>query len=112
LQKQATVQSDRAALQSEIGRLKQENVDLTDKISALQSDSAAMQRRLAELAPPAPPSPPAAVPPDKKDELKLPSREDMERMRSALNDAWQRVMDMILQLQKDLTRKNDSSVRL
>jgi chromosome segregation ATPase len=113
LQNQVTAQNDRAALQGEIARLKQENVELGDKVSALQSDSAAMQQRLSEIAPPPPPSsPPAAVPPDKKDELKLPSREDMERMRAALNDAWQRVMDMILQLQKDLTRKDDSSVRL
>jgi hypothetical protein len=53
------------------------------------------------------------VPSEKKDELKLPSREDMERARAALTDAWRRVIEMIDQLQKDITgNRGEPPVRL
>jgi predicted nucleic acid-binding Zn-ribbon protein len=110
LRKQMTAQDQRAAQQAEIAKLKDDNAALTDKLTALEIESARMQNEIAELKPPAPP---AAVPSDKKDELKLPSREDMERARAALTDAWRRVIEMIDQLQKDITgNRGEPPVRL
>jgi predicted nucleic acid-binding Zn-ribbon protein len=106
LQKQVTAQSDRSAQDAEIARLKDDNGALADRLAALETDNAMMQNEIAGMKPP-PPLPKAEVPPDKKDELKMPSREEMERARAALTDAWQKLMDMIGQLQKDMMGSRD-----
>jgi chromosome segregation ATPase len=111
LQKQITDPTDRNAQQAEIERLKKDNKDLTDKLASLEMGNAAMQSEIDALKPPVP-LPKAEVPPDKKDELKLPSREEMERARAAVVDAWRRVMEMIGQLQKDMMGKSEPPVRL
>lgn len=112
LQKRFADRTDRNAQQAEIERLKTENKELSDKMASLEMGNAALRAEIDALKPP-PPQPKAEVPADKKDELKLPSREDMERARAALTEAWQRLMDMIGQLQKDmLGGKNEPPVRL
>lgn len=92
------VPEERTALELEIGRLQDEVADL--------------KRELAELhEPPAPPRPPADLaprPPGKEGDaiIKLPSREDIDRATAALQRAWDRVVDMIGNLKKDLSRKS------
>lgn len=112
LQKQIADPTDRNVQRAEIDRLNDENKSLTDKLASLEASNALMQNELDALKPP-PPSPKAEVPSDKKDELKLPSREDMERAKAALGDAWRKLMDMIGQMQKDmLGNRGDPPVRL
>jgi predicted nucleic acid-binding Zn-ribbon protein len=114
LQKQVAAQNDRAAQQAAIAKLKDDNNTLTDRVAALEADNTRLQDEIAAMKPPPPPPvPQAQVPPDKKDELKLPSRQEMERARAALTDAWQRLMEMIGQLQKDmLGNRDEPPVRL
>jgi chromosome segregation ATPase len=114
LQKEVADRSANETQQADIERLKTEHKDLTDKLARLEMGNAAMQSEIDALKPPPPPpSPRADVPPDKRDELKLPSREDMDRARAALSDAWRRLMEMIGQLQRDmLGDRNDPPVRL
>lgn len=112
LQKRVADPTDRDAQRAEIERLKDENKNLTDKLASLEASNALMQNELDALKPP-PPLPKAEVPSDRKDELKLPSREDMERAKAALTDAWRKLMEMIGQMQKDmLGGKDNPPVRL
>lgn len=103
----AAVPEDRAALDAEIARLQTELGKLKDEIAKAQL-------------PPEPPRPPGDIPPQagqdqNKDrgqaqsqddaKLRLPSREEMERARAALERAWQHLVDMITQFQKDMMKK-------
>jgi uncharacterized protein YdcH (DUF465 family) len=108
LQKRVADQTDRNAQQAELNRLATANKELTDKVASLEIGNAAMRSEIDALKPPAP-LPRAEVPSDKKDELKLPSREDMERAGAAMSEAWRKLMDMITQLQKDIMRGKDES---
>jgi hypothetical protein len=96
-----SVPEDRAALEKEIARLQGEVVGLQDKVAGLKDEIARMRE------PPPPPRPPAdlAPPSDKGGGLKMPSDEDMARARAAIADAWQRLMDMLAHLQKEMLRK-------
>jgi chromosome segregation ATPase len=112
LQKRMADPADRNAQRAEIDQLKDENKSLSDKLASLEASNALMQNELDALKPPLP-LPKAEVPSDKKDELKMPSREDMERARAALTDAWRKLMDMLGQMQKDmLGGKDNPPVRL
>ena len=71
-----------------------------------------MQGELAALRePPLPPRPPAELaprPPDvtareSEDARRL--REDIERARGAIENAWRRLVDMLVNFQKDMMRK-------
>ncbi len=80
------VPEDRAALEKEIARL--------------QDEVAGLKTEIAGLRPPADLSSPV----EKRDDAaKL--REDMERARVALENAWRRLVDMIVTFQKDMMRK-------
>src|SRR5665811_447158 len=78
------VPEDRAALEKEIARLQDEVASLKTEIAGLRE--------------PPPPRPPAELtPPSAKNgdaQIKLPSREDMERARAAIEEAWRRLVDM------------------
>ena len=102
------VPEDRLALDAEIARLQRELGKLKDEIAKAQIE-------------PAPPRPPGDIPPQAgqgadKDQnqtqsqddtkLRLPSREEMERARAALDRAWKHLVEMISEFQKDLTRKD------
>ena len=88
------VPEDRAALEKEIARLQGEVASLKSELAALRE-------------PPPPPRPPADLTPpatDKsEDATKL--REDLERARAAFEHAWRRLVEMILNFQKDMMRK-------
>jgi hypothetical protein len=86
------VPEDRAALDKEIARLQ-------DEVTSLKAEVAALRE------PPPPPRPPAdlAPPSGRDDAAEL--REDMARARVALEGAWRRLVDMIVNLQKDMMRK-------
>jgi hypothetical protein len=88
------VPEDRAALEKEIARLQGEVASLKSEIAALRE-------------PPPPPRPPAELTPpttDKsEDATKL--REDLERARAAFEQAWRRLVEMIVNFQKDMMRK-------
>jgi len=84
------VPEDRAALEKEIARLQNEVTDL--------------KRELVELQPP-PPRPPAPVPDTSGRRLPVPSAEDVERARTYLEDAWRRLVEMLMNFQKDVMRK-------
>ena len=87
------VPEDRAALEKEIARLQEEVASLKTEVAALRE-------------PPPPPRPPAELTPpsDKSAEAKK-LREDIERARAAVENAWRRLVDMIVNLQKDMMRK-------
>jgi len=88
------VPEDRAALEKEIARLQGEVASLKSEVAALRE-------------PPPPPRPPAELTPpttDKsEDATKL--REDLERARAAFEQAWRRLVEMIVNFQKDMMRK-------
>lgn len=88
------VPEDRAALEKEIARLQDEVASLKTQISALR-------------APPAPPRPPADLtPPADKSAEAAKLREDLERARVAVENAWRRLVDMIVNFQKDMMHKS------
>ena len=101
LQKQLSALDQRAAQDAEVAKLKGENGALNDEIAAYQDQMQAMQKKLAELQPP-----PAGKGESRTGELKMPSKEDMERARAVLEDTWRRVVDMIQNLQKEWMRKS------
>jgi hypothetical protein len=88
------VPEDRAALEKEIARLQGEVASLKSEIAALRE-------------PPPPPRPPAELtpPPTEKSEDATKLREDLERARAAFEHAWRRLVEMILNFQKDMMRK-------
>jgi hypothetical protein len=86
------VPEDRAALEKEIARL--------------QDEVASLKQAVASLREPSPPRPPADLTPpsDKSDEAaKL--RADIERARVAVENAWRRLIDMLVGIHKDMLRK-------
>jgi hypothetical protein len=88
------VPEDRAALEKEIARLQDEVASLKTEIAGLR-------------APPLPPRPPADLTPPSgntgDDAIKL--REDIERARAAIENAWRRLVEIIANFQKDMMRK-------
>ena len=96
------VPEDRAALEKEIARLQDEVASLKAQLAA-QDDRRRRGARRPTLTPP-----PAAqtLPPmgdTDQDTAKL--REDLERARLAFENAWRRLVEMIVNLQKDMMRK-------
>ncbi len=76
---------DRQALENEIERLQRENAVLKNKLPPLANNPPAEKR-----------TEPA---------LKLPSDEDIERAMAVLEKAWRRLVEIIVNLQKDVMRK-------
>ncbi|HWK95595.1 MAG TPA: hypothetical protein VNR39_09235 [Pseudolabrys sp.] len=83
---------DRAALDAEIARLQGE----VTKLKAETAEAAPL-RPQAELTPRAGRDDSA---------LRLPTREEMERARAAVERAWRHMVDMIYDFQKDVTKKD------
>ena len=90
------VPEERTALEKVIGRLQ-------DEVASLKSELAALRE-------PRPPADLAPRPPGKEGDvvIKLPTQEDIDRATAALQRAWDRVVDMIGNLRKDLSRKSQS----
>jgi hypothetical protein len=85
------VAEDRAALEKEIARL--------------QDEVASLRQEVANLREPPPPRPPADLTPESKNDNARQLREDVERARVALENAWRRLVEMIVAFQKDMMRK-------
>ena len=87
---------------------------LKSDIVRLRDEIAMLRREVAALKEPPPPRPPAELtPPDKGPDvtIRLPPHEDVACARAFIEEAWRRLMDMIGQLQKDMTGKGDFSPR-
>lgn len=91
------VPDDRAALDSEIARLQGEVTQLKSEIAALRAPAAPL-RPPAELAP-------RAEGDAKSGGLRLPSDEDIQRARAAIQKLWRQFVDMVADFQKDVQRK-------
>ncbi len=86
------VPEDRAALEKEIARL--------------QDEVASLKKEIAGLREPPPPRPPVGLtPPGDKNDDAAKLREDIERARVAIEYAWRRLVEMIVNFQKDMMRK-------
>jgi len=90
---------DRAALEKEIGRLQDEVAGLKREIASLREPPP--PRPPADLSP----APPANLSPSGRHDDAERLRHDMERARLALENAWQRLVDMLVHFQKDMMRK-------
>lgn len=82
---------DRAALEKEIARL--------------QDEVAGLKQEVANLREPPPPRPPADLTPESKSDNVRQLREDVGRARVALENAWRRLVEMIVAFQKDMMPK-------
>lgn len=96
---------DRAALESEIGRLLDENAALRKQLEASRAPAPGETAPPAasvpnQQAPSAPLAPPAA-PKQSERELTLPSDADVNRMMSFLEKMWRRLLDMAERTQRD-----------
>jgi len=86
------VPEDRAALEKEIARLQ-------DEVASLKSEVAALRE-------PPPPRPPADLTPRSDKNVDVENlREDIARARVAVENAWRRLVEMIVNFQKDVMRK-------
>jgi hypothetical protein len=87
------VPEDRAALEKEIARLQDEVTSLKQQVAALRD--------------PEPPRPPADLtPPTTQNGRASELRADLARAKAAVQNAWQRVVDMIKGFQKDMMHKS------
>jgi len=96
------VPEDRAAFEKEIARLQDEIASLKSEIAALR-EPPPPPRPSADLTPMQPPADLTAPPDKSEDSTKL--REDLARARTAFENAWRRLVEIIVQLQKDMMRK-------
>jgi len=92
--------------------VRQTEQDESDKaIADLRDEIAGLKKEIASLRPPPPPPhpvPPDTVPPsDETGSVTL--KQDIARARGYIADAWQRLVDMIDKLQKDMLRKGDDN---
>jgi hypothetical protein len=89
------VPEDRAALEKEIARL--------------QDEVAQLKRQVASLHEPPPPRPPVDLTPREKSDNPGDNtaqlHENLARARVAIQHAWQRLVELIVTLQKDMMRK-------
>ncbi|HEY2756758.1 MAG TPA: hypothetical protein VGJ01_13600 [Pseudolabrys sp.] len=94
-----TVPEERAALEEEIERLRDQVEHLRQEIATLRASPPSS---------PSPPRPPGDLTPksDQGGGLKMPTDEDIARARAAVENAWRRLMEMMKNLQDDMTRKN------
>ena len=82
---------DRGALENEIARLQEENINLKKELLARGSQAQG----------------PVAKPPTANgDSYRHPANPDLDRMRVLVEEAWRRLVDMILTFQKDVLKKS------
>ena len=91
------VADDRSALDNEIARLQSENATLKKELLARGLD-------LPGGVKPAPPAPPVARGDDR--DLKLPSNAEFERMMAFLEKTWRRLVEIMVNLQRDVLKKS------
>lgn len=104
------VPDERAALDAEIGRLQAQNEASRSELDKLKAELAAREPTVTgKIDEPLPktdslkkPEPKVAEG-ERKIEIPLPSDRDMERMMSALEQAWRRLVDIANRVQKDVS---------
>jgi hypothetical protein len=95
------VPENRSELDADVARLQSD-------IARLQDEIAALRREVAALKDPPPPRPPADLTsPDKGPDvtIRLPTHDDVARARAFLEKTWQRLVEMITAVQKDMMQK-------
>jgi hypothetical protein len=86
------VPDERAALDTEIGRLQTENESLKAQLAARDSEATGKTAKML---------PKARSDGERKIEIPLPSDRDMDRMMSTVENAWRRLVEMAGRLQRD-----------
>jgi hypothetical protein len=92
------VPDERAALESEIARLQQENVALKRSLLTRGIELPSGVK--------ADPPPPVAKAPEREPSLKLPTEADLDRAVAFMKDVWRRLVEMMVELQRDIQRKS------
>ena len=107
-----TVPDERAAMDTEIGRLQADIVRLQAETERLKSQLAAREPTVSgKIEEPLPksdslkPVEPKAAESGRRIEIPLPSDRDMDRMMSFLERAWRRLIDMANRVQRDIDGK-------
>jgi hypothetical protein len=107
-----TVPDERAAMDTEIGRLQADIVRLQAETERLKSQLAAREPTVSgKIEEPLPksdslkPVEPKAAEGGRRIEIPLPSDRDMDRMMSFLERAWRRLIDMANRVQRDIDGK-------
>jgi len=94
-----------AALRNEIASLRR----LDGDVARLQDEVASLKKEIAGLKEPRPPRSRADLtqPSDKGADVsvRLPTHQDILRARDYLEDAWRRLVEMIISMQKDIMRR-------
>jgi hypothetical protein len=106
------VPDERAALDAEIGRLREENEGFKTELEKLKAELAAREPTVTgKIDEPLPktdslkkPEPKVAEG-ERKIEIPLPSDRDMDRVMSFLEQAWRRLVEMANRMQKDVGGK-------
>src|SRR4051812_41342505 len=99
------VPDERLALESEIGRLQRDNAELK---KSLLSRGLELPSGVVAQAPVAPPVPPANVPDTSAKEPKMPSDAELDRAFSFMKNVWRRLVDMMVDLQRDIQNQKKS----
>ena len=98
------VPDERAALDSEIGRLQAENEKLKDQLAS--REPAPTPGKIEDALPKSDKQvAPNSADSQRKIEIPLPSDQDMDRVMSFLERAWRRLIDMASRVQKDASGK-------
>ena len=96
------VPDERAALENELSRLQRDNAELK---KSLLSRGLELPSGIVAEAPVAPPVPPANVPDASAKEPKMPSDAELDRAFSFMKNVWRRLVDMMVDLQRDIQKK-------
>jgi hypothetical protein len=102
------VPDERAALDTEIGRLEADNEKLKAQLAARDQAQGKVDEPLPKADSLKPPPQPRVAEGERKIEIPrieipLPSDRDMDRMMSALEQAWRRLVDIANRVQKDVS---------
>jgi hypothetical protein len=107
-----TVPDERAAMDTEIGRLQSDIVRLQAETERLKSQLASREPTISgKIDEPLPksdplkPAEPKVAESGRKIEIPLPSDRDMDRMMSFVERAWRRLIDMANRVQRDIDGK-------
>ena len=90
------IPDDRTALESEIMHLQNENAALRSELVARNLPPPGADKDIAQADPPARRGEPS---------LRLPSDEDLDRVKTFIEKVWRRLVEMMMNIQKDVLRK-------
>jgi len=94
------VPENRAALEKQVDRLRAEIAELKQQLKTQEEPP-----RPPQTIPTPSPPPPAASPPDGRDSTALPGREEFARAAAALQEAWNRFVELVKGLTNEMQRK-------